>query len=242
MLYRSSYDSVSLRGIDDPLKPRPWDIPTLLAQIASKDKKLLDLGTGTGFKLLPLKKMFKEIYGIELSKSMVCAAKNNFCDNNMFAINGTSHSLPFQDNSFQVVSCMLSCWNPAEIHRVLTKDGVVIIEQIGCEDKKDLKVPFGSDSDGWRGQHLNFDPKDRIDFFYKVFNEYFKQVSIQNGFWDTLYSTKGVLKLLANTPTIRKYKYHIDKTAVKKAISLLKTPNGIKITQNRILIYAKNPK
>jgi SAM-dependent methyltransferase len=242
MLYRSSYDSRYLRGLDAPSSPRPWEMTEKLKTFASKKKRLLDLGTGTGFKVAPLQDWYKEIIGIEISKSMVNAARHNFQHENMFAIQGSNYALPFRSNSFDVVTCMLSFWDPGEIRRVLNPNGLVLIELLGCEDKKEFKTFFGADNDGVRGQYLNFNQKDYISDIYQRFRNYFHTVSIQNGFWETYYSPKGILKLLANTPTIRGFNYQQDKVNLKKAITALSTPNGIKIKQNRMLLYAADPK
>ena len=81
-----------------------------------------------------------------------------------------------------------------------------------------------------------------IPDIYDRFSCYFNDIRIQNGFWDTLYSPKGILKLLSNTPTIRGFNFKKDKHHVKTAIESLSTPRGIKIKQNRVLLYAKDPK
>ncbi|MFO1259413.1 MAG: methyltransferase domain-containing protein [Gammaproteobacteria bacterium] len=242
MLYRSTYDSDSLRGKDDLMTPRPWDIVNLLSKLSSDSMRLLDLGTGTGFKIAPLHSKYKEIVGIEISKSMVAAAKRNLFKENMFLIQGNNYSLPFQRNTFDAVACMLSLWDPKEIHRVLKKDGFVLIELLGCEDKKDFKLFFGADGNGLRGQYLNFKSEEYVSNIYERFQKFFRSVSIQNGFWNTCYSQKGILKLLANTPTIRGYNYQHDKINIKNAIQGLSTPSGIKIKQNRMLLYATDPK
>ncbi len=242
MIYRSSYDSEKLRGIDDPLTPRPWDITNILTDFDTEDKKLLDLGAGTGFKVLPLQSKYKEIVCLEISKSMVEAARKILPFNNVKVIQGDNYKLPFENHSFDVVVSFLSFWDIKEIHRVLNPGGFILLELIGCEDKKDFKLFFGNDEKGIRGQNLQYDAKTYQENLYKEFRAYFNHVSIQNGYWDTFYSPAGILKLLANTPTIRGYNYLKDKNAIKRACQSLTMSNGIKIKQNRVLLYAKNPK
>src|ERR1700679_1088977 len=118
MLYRSSYDSCELRGRDAPLHPRPWNIINILNTHAKKEMRLLDLGVGTGFKLLPLKKKYKEIICIDISQSMVTAARRTLFFENVSVIQGSNLNLPFKDETFDHIISLLSIWTISEIHRV----------------------------------------------------------------------------------------------------------------------------
>ena len=134
---------------------------------------------------------------------------------------------------------MLSRWNINELYRVLKPHGVVVIEHIGCEDKKEFKFLFGKDKDGWRGQFIKFQREEYLQYYQNIFNKLFDSVSIQNGYWNTSYTEQGLLDLLKFTPTIRNFDLNRDESALKYAIKIFNTPNGIELTQNRILIYAK---
>lgn len=242
MLYRSTYDSSELRGKDDSTTSRPWDLSTILSFEDNSQKNLLDLGTGTGFKLLPLQQKFKRIVGLEISDSMVAAAKRNLPFENIDIIKGDNFNLPFPDNYFDVVISFLAPCSFKEIHRVLKKDGYILIEKIGCEDKFELKAFFTEDELGTRGQYSQYTLDEYLHFYKEEVRKYFETITIQNGYWNTYYSTKGILKLLSNTPTIRNYHYKQDKEAVRKAIEMLSTPKGVVLQQNRFLIHATNPK
>lgn len=242
MLYRSSYDSQLLRGVDDPLMPRPWNVSSLLSELAQENHRLLDLGSGTGFKLLPVLKKFNHIVSLDISKSMLLAAKNSLNSENTSFIQGNNFNLPFRKNSFDTVTSFLSLWDASEIHRVLKTNGSILLELIGCEDKREFKLHFGADEKGLRGQLLQYEPTEYLNKFYETFSKYFCEVTLKNGFWNTYYSKKGILKLLCNTPTIRDFNYKKDKPFIKAALNELATPNGIKIQQNRVLLYAKSPK
>jgi SAM-dependent methyltransferase len=242
MLYRASYDSKDLRGKDDPNIPRPWNIIKILNKDNCINKKLLDLGTGTGFKLLPIQSKFKKIIGIEISKSMVNAARRNLPFDNIEIIQANNFELPFPDNYFDVVVSFLAPCEFSEIHRVVKKDGYILLEKVGCEDKKELKDFFGEDELGKRGQYSQYTLADYLNLYHEEGKKYFEFTSIKNGYWNTYYSAKGLLKLLSNTPVIRDYNYKRDKEVLKKAIEKLSTPNGIIVQQNRVLIHARNPK
>ncbi|SRR5579883_665069 len=241
--YVSNYDSTKLRGMDDPLTPRPWNLSDEIIKIASADKKLLDIGCGTAFKLIPLAPYYAEIIGVDISQDMVNAAKILVKKNklpNLKIIHGDSSHLPFANNTFDVITCMVSCWDIPEIFRVLKPEGVVIIEHIGCEDKKEFKLLFGKDEQGWRGQFLDYQKDEFLDSFYKKFSLLFNSVSITEGYWRTLYSPDGLLELLKFTPTIRNFNLNSDIPIFQKWLAQLENKEKIPLIQNRILIKAKN--
>jgi SAM-dependent methyltransferase len=241
--YKANYDSNSLRGTDDPATPRPWNLQHEILQHAGKDKKVLDIGCGTAFKLISLAPHFQEIIGLEPSQSMLEAAKKLVACNNISNIiiaNGKGEELPYADHSFDVITCILSRWSVIEIYRVLKPNGIVIVEHINCEDKKDFKLLFGKDKDGWRGQFINHTKANYIAHYYNLFSEFFNEVTIKDGSWDTLYTHQGLTELLHYTPTIRNYNDQQDEASLKKAIQLFKTSQGIKLTQSRLLIKARN--
>lgn len=242
-LYISKYDSANLRGIDE--SPRPWNLDNEIIQYSNKDYSLLDIGCGTSFKLLSLASHFKRIMGIDISEDMVRASKDIIKKNNIPNISimqCDSQKLPFEDNSYDIVTCMVSRWSVKEIHRVLKPTGIAIIEHIGCEDKKDFKILFGKDELGWRGQFIEFEKDEYLSHYYSMFDSYFSDISIQNGFWKTRYTKQGILELLKFTPTIRNFDAEKDTAALERGYEIFKCPNGISLVQNRILIHAKNPR
>lgn len=242
-LYEAQYDSALLRGLDDPETPRPWDLFTEIKKHASKEKKLLDIGCGTAFKIIPLADYFDEIIGLEPSQSMLDAAIKNVTDkgvNNIRFIKGKAEKLPFPDHSIDVISSILSRWDAAEIKRVLKPSGIAIIEYIGCEDKKEFKKLFGKDEQGWRGQFIEYDLEEYLKLCYDDFSAFFDSVSMRNAYWNTYYSTEGLKQLLSFTPTIRNYDPALDANFLNEAVTSFQTEQGIRLTQNRILIHAQN--
>jgi len=243
--YISKYDSLLLRGKDDSTMPRPWNLTKKILAHDGKNKKLLDIGCGTAFKLIPLFPHFYSIIGLDISEDMVFTANKMIHENNISTvkvIHGNSNALPFEDKTYDIVTCMLSRWDVKEIARVLKPNGVVIIEHIGCEDKKDFKLFFGKDDEGWRGQFLEHQKDEYLDSFYRLFIQYFDHVSIENGFWRTYYNFQGIQELLQFTPTIRNFSFDTDAHFLEKAVIEFSTPQGIGLIQNRLLIHAKNIK
>ncbi len=99
--------------------------------VGKPKQKILDIGTGTG--ILPLNMLCYggDYTGIDLSFDMVEQAKA--CVPNADFICADAHSLPFENNSFDVVTA-LQCWVYfdkekllPELHRVLKKDGNLYI-------------------------------------------------------------------------------------------------------------------
>jgi SAM-dependent methyltransferase len=243
MEYDARYDSVLLRGWDDPETPRPWQLSKEILNHAGQEKTLLDVGCGTAFKIIPLSYHFKEIVGLDPSQSMLNAARRNKCLNqvdNLHLVMGTGQKIPFPKHSFDVITCMLSRWDVAELHRVLKPNGILIVEHIGSEDKKDFKSLFGKDKNGWRGQFLEYSKADFLKIYHQMFSEYFNYVSIQDGFWNTFYKIQGLYELLSFTPIIRNFDPVKDEAVFQEAIKRFKTPQGVQLQQNRILIYAQN--
>ena len=241
--YESSYDSSLLRGIDDPQTPRPWDLFNEIKKYSSTEKILLDIGCGTAFKLLPLSPYLKRILGLDISNSMLFAAKRKIENNNienMQLIMADSEKIPIAPRSIDLITSMLGRWNLKEFATALKSNGIVIIEHIGCEDKKDFKKLFGRDEIGWRGQYIEYERDEYMASCYQHFHSYFKFVSIVNSYWNTYYTTQGLKLLLANTPTIRNYNEKYDEKFLNLAIKKFSRKNGVKLIQNRMLIHATN--
>lgn len=243
--YESTYDSEELRGVDDTATPRPWDLVSLISNYGGPCKSMLDIGCGTAFKLLPLSEKFKKIVGVEPSESMRKAAEKKISLKNIRNITIVDSCLekfnPGKDR-FDVVTSMLAKFDPSIISRYLKPSGVCIVEHVGCEDKKKFKEYFGKDEDGWRGQLLHYHKDDYVGILQNWFEQFFSEVTVTDGTWNTYYTESGINSLLRNTPTIRGYSEQLDCKNTMSAINDLKTPRGIKITQNRVLIHAKNPK
>ena len=89
-----------------------------------KNKKILDLGSGTGIST----KFFNETtIGLEPSSEMISQG-------NYLALQGNAESIPLKDKSFDVITCLTAIHNfknpeksIKEMHRVLKEKNLVII-------------------------------------------------------------------------------------------------------------------
>lgn len=243
--YKADYDSILIQGTDDPDTPRPWNLKQEIQEKVADNKTLVDLGCGTGSKIFPFAVYLSSLIGIDPSQDMLDQAlknKSKTQSKNISLLKATAEKIPLSNQSVDVVTSILSRWDTVEISRILKPEGIAIIEQIGCRDKKDLKLLFGQDNLGWRGQFIEYEENEYLTYIEEKFSPFFNEVVIKKGFWNTYYTEDGLKKLLLFTPTIRNYNQSLDMPYVEKAIKLFSTDKGIKLTQNRILIYAKGPK
>lgn len=89
---------------------------------------LLDLGCGTGFVMRKASKYFKKIYGIDISQKMLNKIE---LVPNMKVFTGDITDLPFENNSFDVVTSVAVLHHildhisvVKEVYRVLKKEGI----------------------------------------------------------------------------------------------------------------------
>ncbi len=242
-LYKKGYQSDLIRGIDEP---RPWNLTAEILRFANLHHTMLDIGSGSASKLLPLSKHFNKIIALEPSHEMRELAQETITNNkttNIEIIEGYANNLPFQDNTFELVTCMLAPCDIDEVFRVLKPGGIFINETIGAADKIEFKKEFGKDEqNNWRGQFLQFTPEDFIKFQQENYQKKFSDIKIENGFWATYYTKQGLIELCQHTPTIKNFALTKDEEYLNKAIAKCTTDKGIKLIQNRLLITAKkNP-
>jgi len=121
----SKYGKISCKNIFNYLKDYKYN-------------NLLDIGCGTGYLIDMLSKEKKAKYtGLDLSPKMLEVARNKNIDNANF-VEGRSDELPFEDNTFDVVTCSQSFHHYPETDkpmqealRVLKPGGIYILSDTG---------------------------------------------------------------------------------------------------------------
>ena len=130
----SKYGKISCQNIFDYLKNKKYN-------------KLLDVGCGTGLLIDMLsKECNKEFVGLDLSPEMIKEAKKKKIKNAKF-VEGRSDELPFENNTFDIVTCSQSFHHYPETDkplqealRVLKPGGLYIISDTGVEPFKKFGV------------------------------------------------------------------------------------------------------
>lgn len=102
-----------------------------IVQEVKEDSKILDLGTGNGFVLSEINRRLKynlKLIGIDLSKILIEQNK----DININLIQGDNYNLPFDDNTFDIVTAKnVTRFSTDEVYRVLKKGGKFIFREYG---------------------------------------------------------------------------------------------------------------
>ena len=134
----SKYGKISCENIREYLNDKKFD-------------SLLDIGCGTGYLIDMLSKEHDcRFVGLDLSPEMVKQAQNKNIKNAEF-IEGRSDELPFENNTFDIVTCSQSFHHypetdepMQEAKRVLKEGGLYILSDTGCGPFKILGVKVDS--------------------------------------------------------------------------------------------------
>ena len=112
----------------------------LLSLTNIKDKVVADLGCGTGFVSLALSNEASIVFSVDNSSNMLKQLKRNACDKdykNLYLIKSSLDNISLFDESVDVVFINMALHHIkdaekaiSEMHRVLKKDGVVIISDV----------------------------------------------------------------------------------------------------------------
>lgn len=237
--YKINYDNPIIRGQEEP---RPWDIVKLLKDLGGSDKSLLDIGCGSGAKLVKIAPSFAYVAGLDPNISLLNLGKERMYECNIQhfdTFEGTAQRLPFENSSFDVVTSMVAFHDVQEVYRVLKPGGWALIESLGELDKRTLKEFFKDRNGESRGQ-LSYLEKGAIkNLNHMAFNYLFDETSVVEGFWKSYFSIEELKALLSSTPIIRNFDLTIDDEALKEVGENLITDKGIELLNHRVLIKAR---
>ena len=117
----------------------PWDYRQVIGQYLTPEKKLLDIDTGGGEFLLSLGHPHENTAATENYLPNVQLCKETLLPLGIdFRQADGNGRLPYGDNSFDVVINRHGDLNPAEIYRVLKPGGVILSQQVGAENDREL--------------------------------------------------------------------------------------------------------
>lgn len=123
--YYSKYPKISCKDVAQRLRNTEY-------------QSLLDIGCGTGYLIDMLQRQKNALYcGLDLSPEMLKMAKQKL-PQSVYLTEGSADSLPYEDNSFDVVTCIQSFHHypkpeksMSEAYRVLKPGGLYIISDTG---------------------------------------------------------------------------------------------------------------
>lgn len=117
----------------------PWNYWRIIQDYLTEDMQLLDIDTGGGEFLLSLGHPYQnmsatEAYmpNVELCKNVLLPLGINFKEGI------SSERLPFGSGTFDIIINRHGDYNPTEINRLLKKDGIFIMQQVGAENDREL--------------------------------------------------------------------------------------------------------
>ncbi|WP_196892365.1 bifunctional demethylmenaquinone methyltransferase/2-methoxy-6-polyprenyl-1,4-benzoquinol methylase UbiE [Aureivirga marina] len=132
-----------------------WRKKVLKIVASKKPKTILDIATGTGDVAILLSQAKPEkIVGLDLSAGMLEVGKKKIKERNLDSliemIQGDSENLPFEDNSFDVITVSFGVRNfenlnkgIKEIYRVLKPGGTFIVLEFSQPTKFPMKQLYG---------------------------------------------------------------------------------------------------
>ena len=152
-----------------------WNFYEVLNKLATKESKILDLGTGGGEKLLKHYPNVKEILGTDLSKGMIETANKNLKKshrkNITFRLMDNLH-MDVPENYFDIVTARHTVIDTQQIYKCLKPNGYLLIRGVDQADCWSLKMTFG------KGQAFNDTKPISLIDYENVINAGFKDVEL----------------------------------------------------------------
>ncbi len=117
----------------------PWDFKAIIKKYLKDDMYLLDMETGGGEFLLSLNHPHKKTAAIEGYPPNV-----KYCEEKLlplgidFKAADGAGSLPFEDNTFDIITNRHGDYNISELKRLLKDGGLFITQQVGAENDREL--------------------------------------------------------------------------------------------------------
>jgi ubiquinone/menaquinone biosynthesis C-methylase UbiE len=215
-----------------------WDFNEEITKKSQTSDILLDIGTGGGENVLSIASSFLVLIGIDVSKYMIETAQSNLKKtdvSNLRFLHMSSDELQFPNEFFDIITCRHAPFSSVEMARVLKKGGYFITQQVGEDDKLNIKKAFN------RGQEA----KENGDLLKRYVRELKETGFTEVQFFEynaTEYYERpeDLLFLLKHTPTIPNFGAEPrDFEILENYIECNRTEKGIRTNSSRFLITAK---
>lgn len=117
----------------------PWDYRTVIERYLTPDMKIMDYDTGGGEFLLSLGHPYENTSATEGYAPNVELCRETLLPLGIdFRVCSDASSLPFADESFDMVINRHGDFDPKELYRVLKHGGIFITQQVGSLNDRDL--------------------------------------------------------------------------------------------------------
>lgn len=134
---------------DDPA----WDFDTDCLDTLRTARRVLDLGTGGGERVLRLLSQLTDsprphLTATEAWEPNVPVARKNLATIGVEVVEydaDAGDTLPFDDDSLDLVMCRHETLDPSEVARALAPGGVLLSQQVDGRDAQELRDWFGGD-------------------------------------------------------------------------------------------------
>ncbi len=242
--YSAGYADVPKREDDDP---RTYQAIDILLPLMRPGMKVIDAGIGDGHKTLPLASLCHTFYGIDTSVELLEKARDNASElglGNVLLAECKAQKLPHMNDSIDMVISLLAPHDVYEAYRVLRPGGMIYIEKVGEQDKRELKMLFGSDKEGPRGYLCNMGMGERLTIIEKELKAAgFDKIRTASTHFNCYYPTIDDLTFMLKevSHTVRDFDQEKDKEALYEAQKKFSTPRGIRVRKHEIMLAAEKP-
>lgn len=132
------WDFTEIENEYEEINP-PWDYKLLIEQYMKSDDYILDIDTGGGEFLKTLNHPYNQMSATEgyLPNVQLCEKVLKPLGIDFYEVPAGA-KLPFDDETFHIVINRHGALNLEEIHRVLKPGGVLITQQVGAENDREL--------------------------------------------------------------------------------------------------------
>lgn len=151
----------------------PWDYREIILNHLKKQDKLLDIDTGGGEFLLSLKHPRENTSAMENYPPNVDLCTKKLLPMGIdFRPGDGKGPYPFENEAFNMVINRHGDFNPDEINRVLKPDGLLITQQVGAENDRELvNLLLGETPLPFPDQYLKITREKFIDAGFEILME-----------------------------------------------------------------------
>jgi SAM-dependent methyltransferase len=234
---RRGWDFSQVRVDRDPV---PWKYVDVVRRYLESCSRVLDIGTGGGEEFLSLAPYFGFGTGIDSDPAMIQVAKENTPPSLIERVSFKvmqAEALGFPDNFFDVVLNRHTPVFPGEIIRVLRPDGVLITQQVGSNNTKNICSVFRCGPGGEYKQDPTQDIQRLVDAFVKAGCEIIDRESYDVRCW--FCDVESFVFWLKAVPIPEDFDIERHWQEVDRIITEYSTPKGIETNEHRELLIVR---